>query len=433
MATDLRPRPHPRERTTYALLAGQYATQFLGGSFLATSLPAILRGAGVGLAQLAVLPLVMIIPIARVLWAPLVDHVVTRTGRYRPWLLVLQPALAVTLLGLLLLDPVTDLGLVLVVMVLVALISSTKDIAVDALAIRALSRSGRGVAGGLQSAGGNIGGLVGGGLVVVVHDHLGWAPAVLVLAGCVALPVWQVLRYAEPARPVADPPTAAQSLSAAAALLRDPQARRWALVVAPVLWLGVGTTYGLLVPMLVDTGWSLSRIGLTVNGLGSAVAIVGALALGALTGRLGLRRMLHGAAALQVLALLMLLPLAGGTASTATATFAVCLLVLTFAVVATTAAATAMELCRTTTAGGDFAALGAVALATSFASGALGLTLAGAVGYVPVVVGAALVAAVSQVALRWFWSAGRRSTVLGEEAGEQVREQLGLVLRDQRG
>jgi hypothetical protein len=390
-------------RATYRLLAGQYVTQFLGGSFLATALPGILRDAGAGLDQLALVRLLMIIPIAKILWAPLVDHVSARSGRYRGWLLVLQPAMALALLTLALGDPFDDLGLVLTVMVVVALLSATKDTAVDALAIRTLPRERRSVAGGIQSAGATVGGLIGGGLVVVVYDQLGWVPAVVVLALAVALPIGQIARFREPPRAPTLTMTVRDSYRVLWVLVRPGPIRRWALGVAPLFWLGLGTAYALLTPMLVDAGWSLTRIGLTVNGLGSVVAVAAALAAGWLAARYGLRRCLHLAAVSQVIALLALVPLAAGYAPPVLTTVGVCLLEAAFAVAATTAAATAMSLCRAGTAGADYALVNGAALLVSFAAGAAGVSLAGTVGYAPVLMVAVLAALASQVNLRWFW------------------------------
>jgi predicted MFS family arabinose efflux permease len=397
------PSQHLEHRATYRLLAGQYVTQFLGGSFLATALPTILREAGAGLDQLAVVRLLMIIPVAKVVWAPLVDHVSARTGKYRSWLLVLQPAMALALLVLVLTDPVEDLGLVVAVMVAVALISSTKDTAVDALAIRTLPPQRRSVASGIQSAGATVGGLIGGGLVVVAYDHLGWVPAVVVLVLAVAVPIWQIVRFRESPLARSRPPTVRQSYGVLHVLVRPGLVRRWALGVAPLFWLGIGAAYGLLTPMLVDAGWSLSRIGLTVNGVGAVVAVAAALVTGRLAARLGLRRCLHLAAGCQAIALLALLPVAAGSASTVVATVGVCLFEVAFAVAATAAGATAMNLCRAGAAGADYALINGAALLVSFAAGALGVAVAGTVGYVWVLVAAVVAAMASHVALLGFW------------------------------
>lgn len=242
--------------------------------------------------------------------------------------------------------------------------------------------------------------------MVVAYDHLGWVPAVLILAVAVALPVWQIARFSEPRRTPVEIPTLRSGYAVLRILVRPGPVRRWALGVAPLFWVGIGIAYGLVTPMLVDAGWSLSRIGVTVNVVGSVVAVAGALASGVLTARRGLRWGLHVAATLQAAALIALLPLAIGHDSILLASVAVCLLELAFAVAATTAGATAMNLCRAGVAGAEYALVNSVALLVSFVAGAVGVALAGRLGYGPVLAGAAVVALASHLAVHWFWRAG---------------------------
>ncbi|MFF5990380.1 DJ-1/PfpI family protein [Prauserella flavalba] len=63
-------------------------------------------------------------------------------------------------------------------------------------------------------------------------------------------------------------------------LLRRPRVARWAFVPLPLMWLGVGGSFMLLTPMLIDAGWWLSRLGLVNTVLGNVAAIAGGLAAG---------------------------------------------------------------------------------------------------------------------------------------------------------
>lgn len=122
-------------RGTFALLASLYVSQFLGVGFFFTALVAILRDRGVPLEQLAVIQALGLVWAVKFLWTPLID----RYGRrYRSWLLVLQPLIAVAPLATIPLDPVADFGSLILLAALVVLVSATQDIAADALAVRVL-------------------------------------------------------------------------------------------------------------------------------------------------------------------------------------------------------------------------------------------------------------------------------------------------------
>lgn len=284
----------------------------------------------------------------RLAWAPLVDRFGSaRRGHYRSWLLVLQPSIVPALLSMALVQPGEDLGFLLFIGFVVAVLSATQDIAVDAIAIRLLHAGRRGVANGIQVAGGYVGSLVGGGLSLVVHQHLGGRGARRgpdhrhprrtrgQVPGTSAsnCPRTQSARqFRHPGQPV---PAPARAL--------------WVLVVLPLYWTGTYAAYSLIAPMLVDAGWPAARIGLVLNVLSSLVAIAGALGAGALK--------------------------------------------VAFAASSTVIGTVSMGLSRTETAGADYSALACVGSAIAFAAGAAALTLAGRVGYVPVLVATIGVAA----------------------------------------
>lgn len=367
-------------RNTFALLGGLYVSQYLGVGFFYTALAAILRDRGMPLEQLGLLQLLGMIWAVKFAWAPLLD----RHGSYRGWLLVLQPAIVVGLLLITPLDPVDDFGLLILVATAIVALSATQDIAADAIAVQALDSADRGTGNGIQVAGGYLGHILGGGAVLVVYDRFGWVSAIGTLAVLTALPVWQVRRYAEPPRRRA--PAARGSLLT---VFRTPGTARWALGLLPLLWTAVGAAYALVTPMLVDAGWSLTRVGLVTTVVGGGFAIAAATSSGLLVRRLGRRRALLAFSLAQVVAVLGLLPLTAGDAPVLVAGAAVCLMNAAYAATSTIVNTVNMDLCRDTAAGTDFTVLTCVMFLAGLVSGAIALGVAGQVGYRPVILAAA--------------------------------------------
>ncbi|WP_375425082.1 MFS transporter [uncultured Friedmanniella sp.] len=381
--------PALSRRRTFTLLSGLYVSQFLGVGFFFTALVAILRDRGASLEQLSTIQALGLVWAVKVFWAPLLDRYGSRRrGHYRGWLLVLQPLIAVSLLAMIGLDPVGDFGPMMALAALVVLFSATQDIAADALAVRILAPTDRGIGNGIQVGGGYLGTILGGGAVLVVYDTWGWAAAIGTLVVLTLLPTWLVLRYREPLR--TDEPTSRPGYRDLLTVFRQPGVVRWSLVLLPVLWLGVGGSYALVTPMLVDAGWSLSRIGLTTTILAGSGALLAALGSGLLVRRFGRKPMMLVLGSVQVLAVLALLPLAGGRPSDLVATVAVCAMNAAYAAMSTVVYTINMDFCRPTNAGSDFTLLTTVSFVASLAAGALALNVAGAVGYSTTLVAAAV-------------------------------------------
>lgn len=371
---------------TFSLLGGLYVSQFLGVGFITVGLVAILREQGASLEQLSLIQVLGLFWALKFLWAPALDRwrLPWVQGHYRGWLLVLQPAVVVALLLLAGVEPTAGDTPLLVVAALVVLLSSTQDIAADALAVRALAPTDRGIGNGIQVAGGYLGSILGGGAVLVVYDNAGWPAAILTLALFTTLPIWQIVAYREPERPVRASDARPPGIRDVIGVFRDAGVRRWALLLMPLLWLGISAPYALLGPMLVDVGWSLTRIGLVTTVLAGSLAIPAAIASGTLVRSFGRRRALVTYSGMQVLAILLLLPLASGSTAGLLGTIAVCVFSMAYAAASTVINTINMDLARPATAGTDFTVLNSFALAVALAAGAVSLAVAGQIGYVPV-------------------------------------------------
>lgn len=384
---------HPR---IFGLLTGVAVVQFTSLAFFSFGLIAILRQRGVELTQLGLVQFTLVIPALRFLWAPLVD----RSGRCRSWLLVLLPALSAAALGLATLEPERRLAVTLALVVVVAVLTATTNIAADALTVRLLDDASRGLGNGLRVAAGYAGTLISGSLLLVLYDRAGWSVTLCTVAGLALLPLLLLVGFREP--PAAAPAgSMARGFAEVVAVLRRPGAARWALGVLPLYWTGVYAAAVLVDPMLVDAGWSLSRIALVVNTPAELTAMGTGLVTGLLLVRLGRRRALLLGGLAQVVAVGSLLPVAFGIAPAVPAALAVCAVKAAYAVAATVVTTVSMGFCRPESAGTDVAVLAALGSAVTAAAGAVALPVAGVAGY-PVALGACLVVAVgATVIAQW--------------------------------
>ncbi len=220
--------------STWLLLANLYMTQFMGLSFFMIALVVIMRRQGMPLERLGGIYLLGLFWVIKFLWAPLVDRFgIKRMGHYRSWLLLTQTGMMLSLFAISFLDIATQFGAVLGGCVVLAVFSSTQDIAADGLVCCMLSREERGLGSGIQYAGGMLGNLVGGGAVLMAYPHIGWKGSMLVL-GLFTLVSWfQVLCFREPdhnTEPQANPLLLARFLT----FWKIPGHGQWLLLLALV-------------------------------------------------------------------------------------------------------------------------------------------------------------------------------------------------------
>lgn len=269
------------------LLATLYFAQGLPFGLFTQALPAVMRKEGVSLAVIGLSSLLALPWALKFLWAPWVD----RTGSRRMWLLPLQMTSGAVLLMLALADPSHAISWLMGGVLITNLLAATQDIAADGLAVDLLAYQERGLGNAIQVAGYRVGMIVGGGALLVAFERLGW-PETFVLAASLMLvasvPIW---RFREPARARVVDAKRASVRGALGYLWRDPQRRRWMVVLA-VYKAGDYVGTGMLRPFLVDRGLGLADIGITLGGAGFTAGLAGALVGGALIERIGRRRAL---------------------------------------------------------------------------------------------------------------------------------------------
>nr|WP_320191225.1 MFS transporter [uncultured Desulfobacter sp.] len=265
--------------STWLLLISLYITQNLGLGFFWIALVAIMRQQGFPLERLGVIYILMLFWVIKFLWAPLVDRIgFGRFGHYRGWLLFTQTGMVLCLIVIGGFDIATQFNAVFAGCAVLAFLSSTQDIATDGLSCRLLSAKERGLGNGIQSAGMMLGNLLGGGAVLMAYPYLGWRGCMVIMALCTTVSLLQVLCYREKTWSC-NPQNSHALLRRFWGFWQTPGHKQW-LVLLLIYPIGAALAYAILTPMLVDVGWSMERIGLAMNILGSGISILASLFTG---------------------------------------------------------------------------------------------------------------------------------------------------------
>lgn len=134
------------------------------------------------------------------LWAPVLDQIRPAFGgRRRGWLWTVQPLLVVAAAGMALSDPAAHPGPLLACSVLLAFLSASQDIVIDAWRIESFDERRQGLALACYIWGYRIALLVSGAGAIKLVDLWGWRGSLLAMAGLLALSPLVTLAAREPA------------------------------------------------------------------------------------------------------------------------------------------------------------------------------------------------------------------------------------------
>ncbi len=272
----------------------------------ASTLSAWLATAGTGRAAIGAVARVGPPEALKFLWAPGFESVPPplRGGRRRGWGIAIQVALISATLALGSCDPKHDLPLMGMLALLVAFLSASQDIVIDAYRVELLRPDQQGPGAAMIQTGYRFAMLAAGAGALIIADHAGWFAAYATMAALLAVGMLVFLLGPEPE--ISAKVEHAIEAGDAEGL------RHWiaTAVVAPFadfmrrpLWFAilifiVGYKLGealagvMATPLYVSLGYSLREIAAISKLVGFFATIVGALIGGALTVRFGVMRAL---------------------------------------------------------------------------------------------------------------------------------------------
>jgi len=163
------------------------------------TLQAWLASEGLDIITIGKVSLVALPYVFKFLWAPLLDRYLPPVlGRRRGWILIYQVCLAVAIGVMGFCSPTKELYVLVVVAVVVAVLSASQDIVVDAYRVDTIPVSERGLAAAAQSFGYRTAAQIGGAVLVIIAAHFSWKLAFLLVAALMAATTLGTLWAPEP-------------------------------------------------------------------------------------------------------------------------------------------------------------------------------------------------------------------------------------------
>lgn len=256
-------------------LALLYASQGIPYGFAVEYLPVVLREQSYSLTQIAAIGWLQLPWQLKVLWARAADHPAMRT-RARTLLLFFQIALAANVAAFAAFSLREAPAAWFVLIALSALIASSQDIFVDALAVRTLHVDERGYGNVAQVAGYRLGMLAGGAGLLLLSGKLGGRATMLACAGAILVTSLAAFTLAQEGGEREAPPLTKPGTARALFKRMISEPCLPVIAVAASFKLGLHMASSLLKPMAVDAGWSKVEIGAAVVAVGTVSGLIGA-------------------------------------------------------------------------------------------------------------------------------------------------------------
>jgi PAT family beta-lactamase induction signal transducer AmpG len=144
-------------------------------SLTGATLQAWFTEAHVSLKAIGALSLIGIPYTLKFLWAPLMDHYgISRLGKRKSWILLMQFALVLALLLLAQMDPTHQVNLIGITALAIAFFSASQDISINAYTTDVLTPEERGLGASYYVFTYRVALLVAGGLALIIADYIGW-------------------------------------------------------------------------------------------------------------------------------------------------------------------------------------------------------------------------------------------------------------------
>lgn len=257
-------------------------------------LPAWLRSEGVDLKTIGFFALIQFPYTWKFIWAPLLDRYRLPLGRRRGWMLVSQLGLLLSIGLLGGFSPSSNLTPVIWLSVLLAFLSATQDIALDAYRREILAESELGLGNSVHVNAYRIAGLVPGSLSLILADLLPWSQVFWITAAFMLPGMAMVLAVKEPVVRT-QPKTLREAVVEPFHEFMARQGWRGALLVLGFIFLyklGDSLATALSTPFYLDLGYSKTDIGVIAKHAGLWPAVIGGLIGGLWMVRIGINRAL---------------------------------------------------------------------------------------------------------------------------------------------
>ena len=272
-----------------------------------STLSAWLATDGIDLTTIGLFALVGLPYTLKFLWSPLVDGIsvpwlTRRLGRRRGWMVASQVAVAIAIISLGNTDPKTGIALVAALALVVAFLSATQDIVIDAFRVEILTEREQGAGAAAVQMGYRFGMLASGAGALAIADAFGWNAAYVVMGLGMGVGVIAVLLAREPAPragAAADTGVSAPGRGAIAAWMQSHMVAPfadfvsrpgWAVILVFIVLYKLGDAVAGVMsnPFYIQIGFSLTEIATITKVFGLMATLTGAVIGGLMVARFGI-------------------------------------------------------------------------------------------------------------------------------------------------
>jgi PAT family beta-lactamase induction signal transducer AmpG len=270
-------------------------------------LPAWLRSEHVDLKTIGLFALIQFPYTWKFLWSPLLDrYVVPVLGRRRGWMLLTQLGLLAVIAAMGAFSPQSELRIIAYIATLLAFLSATQDIVLDAYRRELLADNELGMGSAVHVNAYRIAGLVPGSLSLILSDMLPWNMVFVVTALFMLPGIAMTLLVKEPVNNAA-PKTLRAAVVEPFREFIQRQGWRSALWILAFLFfykLGDSMCTALATPFYLDMGFSKTDIGLIAKNAGLWPAVIGGMLGGLWMLKIGINKALWLFGVVQLLSIL---------------------------------------------------------------------------------------------------------------------------------
>ena len=271
-------------------------------------LPAWLRSEGIGLMAIGLFALIQFPYTWKFIWSPLLDrYALPVLGRRRGWMLLTQLGLLASIGTLGALSPRDQLDWVVALTVVLAFLSATQDIVLDAYRRELLKEEELGLGNSVHVNAYKVAGLVPGALSLILADNLPWLQVFAITALFMLPGMAMTLLVREPQIAAGSPRTLREAVVEPFHEFITRNGWQSALLVLAFIFLyklGDSMCTALATPFYLDMGFSKSEIGLVAKNAGLWPSVFGGLLGGLWMVRLGINRALWLFGLVQLVAIL---------------------------------------------------------------------------------------------------------------------------------
>jgi PAT family beta-lactamase induction signal transducer AmpG len=268
------------------------------------TLQAWMTVAGVNLTAIGIFSLAGLPYSLKFLWSPIVDRFsLPFLGRRTGWLLATQVTLAIAVATVAFERPASAFRLVAVTAFLIAFLSATQDIAVDAYRTDISTPPEVGAASGMHVLGYRIAMIVTGAGALILADLVSWPAVYAVMGVLFVLLSALTYRVPEPILRGGGPASLRDAVLLPFIEFFERVGRTrgiWIMLLIVLYRLGEVMIDNMTTPFLLQTGFSQTEVGIVQGGVGLGATIAGVLAGGAIISKIEINRSLWVFGILQV-------------------------------------------------------------------------------------------------------------------------------------